>query len=195
MLGNDAYTVKVDGSNRVTQRNRQFLRKISPFQADTDEFPIPESVPQQQPAPIIDAPDAVADKDTISISGPPSHPREVDNGVSWTSGGGEEGGLANVEPKEPPHIKLKLYRTSSGWSTCPDLQPPTAVQQEVKVNPSLLKPQQQTACPPQEQASLFMPTGPHNQPVQQPVYHPLPYPPQGMSPSYPHFQTLYSVIL
>ena len=115
----------------------------------------------------------------------PSHPREVDNGVSRTSSGGEEGGLSNVEPKEPPHIKLKLYRTSSGWSTCPDPQPPTAVQQEVKVNPSLLKPQQQTACPPQEQASLFMPTGSHNQPVQQPVYHPLPYPPQGMSPFTP----------
>ena len=185
VLGNDAYTVKVDGSNRVTQRNRQFLRKISPFQADTDEFPIPESVPQQQPSPIIDAPDAVADKDTISISGPPSHPREVDNGVSRTSGGGEEGGLSNVEPKEPPHIKLKLYRTSSGWSTCPDPQPPTTVQQEVKVNPSLLKPQQQTACPPQEQASLLVPTGPHNQPVQQPAYYPLPYPPQGMNPFTP----------
>ena len=33
-IGNDSYQIKVDGSNRVTRRNRQFLRKIIPYAAD-----------------------------------------------------------------------------------------------------------------------------------------------------------------
>ena len=36
LAGPDSYLVKIDGSNRITQRNRQFLRKIQPYQADTD---------------------------------------------------------------------------------------------------------------------------------------------------------------
>ena len=37
-LGFDAYLVKVDGSNNVTQRNRQFLRKFSPFTSTPREY-------------------------------------------------------------------------------------------------------------------------------------------------------------
>ena len=39
----DAYLVKVDGSSRVTTRNRQFLRKIEPYIADTD-LPQPPAI-------------------------------------------------------------------------------------------------------------------------------------------------------
>ena len=34
-LGHDSYLIKVDGSQRVTKRNRQFLRRMELFQADT----------------------------------------------------------------------------------------------------------------------------------------------------------------
>ena len=34
--GPDSYLIKIHGSNRITKRNRQFLRKIQPFQTDVD---------------------------------------------------------------------------------------------------------------------------------------------------------------
>ena len=34
--GHDSYLIKIHGSNRITKRNRQFLRKIQPFKADVD---------------------------------------------------------------------------------------------------------------------------------------------------------------
>ena len=38
--------VKIDDSNRVTQQNRQYLRKLAPYQCGSDEFPstVPTSV-------------------------------------------------------------------------------------------------------------------------------------------------------
>ena len=117
---------------------------------------------------------------------PSSHPWEADDGVSRTSGGGEGGSYTNLDVRDPPHIKLKLYRTSSGWSTSPGLSAPTTSKQAVEVNPSQLKPPQQAVCPQQEQASLLTPTGPYHQPVQQPAYHPLPsLAPQMMNPFIP----------
>ena len=35
-LGHDSYLIKVDGASRTTQRNRQFLRVITPYAADVD---------------------------------------------------------------------------------------------------------------------------------------------------------------
>ena len=42
-LGHDSYLVKVDGSQRLTKRNRQFLRKMEIFQTDTNTPPNPPS--------------------------------------------------------------------------------------------------------------------------------------------------------
>ena len=39
----DSYLVKIDGSNKVTKRNRQFLRRLEPFKVDEDT-PISEPI-------------------------------------------------------------------------------------------------------------------------------------------------------
>ena len=44
-LDNRQYNVRVDGSNRVTRRNRRFLRKISPVM-DTPDYSTSEVVPE-----------------------------------------------------------------------------------------------------------------------------------------------------
>ena len=44
-LGNDSYLIKIDGSNRLTRRNRRFLRKFSPISTST----VPTRVPICQP--------------------------------------------------------------------------------------------------------------------------------------------------
>ena len=49
-LGNDSYLIKVDGTQRVTKRNRQFLRRLEIFQADTNT---PSILVWTPPAPII----------------------------------------------------------------------------------------------------------------------------------------------
>ena len=133
LLGHDSYLVKVDGSNRVTKRNRQFLRKLSPYKIDTDDFSIPAQDPVNLRRDIPNDPQApcVQPDEPHQPRDPPTHPGEAGNGVSWTSGGVEEGGNQeldgnNVHPapqeEDPPHIKLKLFKTSSGWSTSPDSQ-------------------------------------------------------------------------
>ena len=49
----DTYTLKVDGSNRLTSRNRRFLRKITPFSTTIQDMPTtlfqPSQVTQAQP--------------------------------------------------------------------------------------------------------------------------------------------------
>ena len=53
--GNQQYSIKMDGSGRVTLRNRRFLRKIEPFiprYVTLDSIPVQEN----QPAPIEVAP-------------------------------------------------------------------------------------------------------------------------------------------
>ena len=50
--GFDSYLIKMDGSNRVTKRNRRFLRKVVPFIHATDNAPelrtkVPSTTPQQ----------------------------------------------------------------------------------------------------------------------------------------------------
>ena len=71
----DQYAVKVDGTGRVTSRNRKFLRhlKLIPKPPSSSSSPPTSPLPSQ------------TDPCT------PSHPLEVDNGVGRTSGVGEGG--------------------------------------------------------------------------------------------------------
>ena len=68
ILGNDSYFVKVDGSQRIIKRNRQFLRKLETFQPDTDTPAMPATyhTPSQAPLPdtteFIDPVEADADR-------------------------------------------------------------------------------------------------------------------------------------
>ena len=51
VLNHDSYLVKLDGSRRLSKRNRQYLRKLTPYQCDADDFiaTTPTSIPVQQP--------------------------------------------------------------------------------------------------------------------------------------------------
>ena len=44
VLGHDSYLIKVHGSNRITKRNRQFLKKLLPYKCDVDDYVSPVSV-------------------------------------------------------------------------------------------------------------------------------------------------------
>ena len=106
VLGHDSYLVKVDGSNRITKRNRQFLRKLSPFKIDTDDFSVP--APQNIPVPPAPHNEVVRQEALDVVADPLLDGKQVQP--------------APQECGDPPHIKLKLFKTSSGWSTSPDSQ-------------------------------------------------------------------------
>ena len=62
-LAHDSYLVKVDGSNHVTKRNRQFIRKLLPYVCDSDDFSphTPSSIAPSVAQ--VDAPDPLEDTD------------------------------------------------------------------------------------------------------------------------------------
>ena len=46
--GHDSYLVKMDGSNRLSKRNRQFIRRVTPYKCDVDkigDIPAPSVIP------------------------------------------------------------------------------------------------------------------------------------------------------
>ena len=84
VLGNDSYMIKVDGSNRTTKRNRQFLRKLGLYQPDKDLFdPLPPlPVP---PVPVIDAPDQLEDQPDRNTPDQLGDPTEEDNPIPYST--------------------------------------------------------------------------------------------------------------
>ena len=118
ILPHNSYMVRMHGSRKPTQRNRKFLRKISPFHPMipvqyTEQVPL--YVQQQRQ----DKPTQVQPTPERSLS---SHPPQVGDELSQTNDDGEGGSLPQ---SDLPSIKLKLYKTSSGWSTSPDSPPTT----------------------------------------------------------------------
>ena len=78
-LGHNKYCVKVDGSGRVTDRNRQFLRQFTPVTQTQpgprpDYHPVVDPEPQvslpQNPAPVISNPEPVASVPEPIVSAP-----------------------------------------------------------------------------------------------------------------------------
>ena len=65
-LGHDSYTIKVDGSGRLTKRNRQFLRKFTPPLLAT-----PHSIPQP---PLLPAPTPTATQQQFVAPSSDVHP-------------------------------------------------------------------------------------------------------------------------
>ena len=57
VMDHDSYLVRIDGSNRLSKRNRKFLRRLSPFQCDVDEFMSPNACPDLP----VQAPDQLED--------------------------------------------------------------------------------------------------------------------------------------
>ena len=71
IMGHDAYLVKMDGSNRLSKRNRQFLRRLTPYKCDVDEFTIPTVDPDlhvQAPDSLVDVPVPQQSPDPQSLS-------------------------------------------------------------------------------------------------------------------------------
>ena len=68
VLTHNSYLVKIHGSNKVTKRNRQFLRKLEPYVADID----PPQVP------IWTAPNSPSSCDHI-LDTPTDHQNDTDN--------------------------------------------------------------------------------------------------------------------
>ena len=73
VLPHHSYMVRVDGSNRVTKRNRQFMRSIKPFSPPL--FPAAPLLPAHAPIP-----------DTVTIPDPvhPTTPAQVPDTVTTT---------------------------------------------------------------------------------------------------------------
>ena len=107
--GHDSYLVKIDGSNRITKRNRQFLRKLAPFKCDSDEFTPTTSVPVVTPDNLPDVTDllddatptspaalstdvTVSSQDSQRVIDPSLH-KDVDHQLSQTD-------LANFPPPD-----------------------------------------------------------------------------------------------
>ena len=86
-LGNQQYTVKMDGSGRVTLRNRRFLRKIEPL--------VPRYTSLDD---ILDKIPVVDDKEVLVNK--PSDEGQVHERV--VQGGGDEGQRRSVRASRPP---------------------------------------------------------------------------------------------
>ena len=59
ILGHDAYLIQIDGSLRVTKRNRQFLSRLVPYKCNVDEFTTDILPPMNLSQPHLDAPDPI----------------------------------------------------------------------------------------------------------------------------------------
>ena len=102
MSGHDSYLVKIHGSNRVTRRNRQFLRKILPYQTDEDHPVQPSPTTQTLTFPVeqvtLDqSTDDYVDPADAQISQPDSVVEEIDD----TQHHGTEGN--DSTPQSTPH--------------------------------------------------------------------------------------------
>ena len=89
ILGHDSYLIKVDGSNRLTKRNRQFLRRLSPYKCDADDF-VPATspasaqvIPLDAPDPLLDSPNESSNEESAHVSNPrpPQSSCSVPSGV------------------------------------------------------------------------------------------------------------------
>ena len=85
-LSHDSYLIRIDGSNKVTKRNRQFLRRIQPFAADTDTPHTPIGTPLNPSlAPpvteVIDPVDMIPEPvpDHVHVDNPPPQPEVTEH--------------------------------------------------------------------------------------------------------------------
>ena len=141
----DSYLVKVDGSNKVTKRNRQFLRKFEPFYSEpaapVQPPPLPPLTQLARPPPLpVPSPPIPPTSSTQDTQ--PSPPTEL------------------PPPPEPP--------TAVTSPPTPDTQPqiPKHLRERWIVNPKFLKPTDQPTDMPQissAQAYQHQPSHPTNQ--------------------------------
>ena len=126
----DSHLVKVDGSGKVTKRNRQFLRKYQPFFTDVappvTSPPIPpvahltHPVQQSSPTPVLPEPRSPTPPDLAPQSPVPSSDQTVDN---------QQPAKTTPPSKLPRHLRER-------WIVNPELQtsPTTCAQYSIPPN-------------------------------------------------------------
>ena len=149
VLGHDSYMVKVDGSNRVTKRNRQFLRRITPYTADTDNCHPPILPPVAcVPAIPIDSPDSL--EDTVGHNPDPGHDRQPVHGNPVDPASPPEDDLAHTSDHTPdtePAVPAVHVPTTAPQPR----QIPKHLKERWIVNPELVRKR------PNEQAAMYSP--------------------------------------
>ena len=76
----DQYVLKIDGSGRLTLRNRKFLRKITPYQLTKhfkSDLPVPTTQTQEPPQPLPPPPVQIPDEPPTPVTIPNTEPPET----------------------------------------------------------------------------------------------------------------------
>ena len=76
----DQYVLKIDGSGRLTLRNRKFLRKITPYQLTKhfkSDLPVPPTQTQEPPQPLPPPPVQIPDEPPTPVTIPNTEPLET----------------------------------------------------------------------------------------------------------------------
>ena len=128
VLGHDSYLIKVDGSNRLTQRNRQFLRRIEPYKCYLDEFPPATVLSPEDNAPI-DPIDQTYATDNIDKYGPPDSSNQdlITNSMD----------KSDQLPQPPLNDQADPQPLDVSQSTCENPTLPGGPSQSKSFNPSL----------------------------------------------------------
>ena len=140
LVGPDSYLVKTHGSNRVTQRNRQFLRRIQPYQTDTD-YPsntvlVPSTLPDPAAGPTTVHVDGEDYEDPVDVATSPQSP---------VPPSAESEILPSVSEHDVPKPALPTLPTQA---QIPMSQPlPPHLRERWFVNPNLCQPKNTTAAP------------------------------------------------
>ena len=129
----DQYVIKVNGSGRVTVRNRKFLRKFSPFTPTTTGTQIPSRLPLRGSTKIEGQKDTLVSEErnvSDTTSAPPAAPEKQ-----------LESPLADTEAAEPDHSMVDTRDAPShnpqtdvpNRSFEPPEEPPTAPRRSTRM--------------------------------------------------------------
>jgi len=99
ILDHDSYLVKVDGSGRLTKRNRQFLRQFTP-----PTLVIDASRQEKRPTPIIAPPTAVPSSPPPNHSSPPGINHGIVTTPTTPTQGSTESPASSSLPSVPPDV-------------------------------------------------------------------------------------------
>ena len=178
--GHDSYLIKVDGSQRLTKRNRQFLRKLQLYKADPDTplLPLPIPVDSSDPEKSQDCP-----ADPLDTQSQDDHDPDLD----------QQQTLGDRDPhqpdQEPQHVNPTPHQPPVDQPRWP--RKPVREKWIVSDKFKRLPQPPQTQPPPASSCALPVPTGP---PAQWPAH--MPYDPPYLQPQVsPHHPGLHPEVM
>ena len=117
-LGHNKYRIRVDGSGRVTDRNRQFLRQFTPAtpvqpgpRPGNNYYPEPVPVPEQTPQVTNDPGPVVHDPEPVAQPLPQTPERPVHDPVAPTTPQTPESPASFVTPPTTPIVNIPRRST------------------------------------------------------------------------------------